>query len=237
MTKRSQADAAASSRAESGVPEDADAGALEAESIGHYLSQQRRLRGISVAQLAELTRIPVRSIERLEAGHFDHDSDGFVRGFVRTVSEALGLDPEDALARMLAEPHGEPDSGRPISLLAARSLVGLVAVVALVLAIGLVRSVLDSDGLSAPALAEPDTVWRHDPVRALAEANAARYGGAPPPPPSRTPSSPRRVEPADALTAPAPAAAPTSTTQPAPTPPPTPTPTTTSTPAEVGASE
>ena len=38
------------------------------QSIGAYLALQRRLRGISQQQLAEITRIPQRSIERLEAG-------------------------------------------------------------------------------------------------------------------------------------------------------------------------
>ncbi|MBW2716886.1 MAG: helix-turn-helix domain-containing protein, partial [Deltaproteobacteria bacterium] len=36
-------------------------------SIGAYLARERRLRGISVGELAELTKIPTRSIERLEA--------------------------------------------------------------------------------------------------------------------------------------------------------------------------
>jgi len=176
MSKRSSArpDAATSSLS------DGDDGALAAESIGQYLSQQRRLRGISVNELAELTRIPVRSIERLEAGHFDRDVDGFVRGFVRTVSAALGVDPEDALARMLAEPRGEPDAGRPLSLLLARSLVGLFAIALVVLAVGLVRSVLDRDAAAPAVLAESPTIWRSDPVRALAEANAAQQRGAPP---------------------------------------------------------
>jgi hypothetical protein len=150
-----------------------EAGALAAESIGRYLSQQRRLRGISIAQLAELTRIPVRSIERLEAGHFDDDIDGFVRGFVRTVSEALGLDPEDALARMLSEPRGEPEGARPLGLLLARSLVGLCVVALIALGIGLVRSAVRDDATTSAGVPAAPVVWRNDPVRALAEANAA----------------------------------------------------------------
>ena len=77
------------------------------ESIGAYLAQQRRIRGISAEQLAETTRIPLRSIERLEAGVFDGKLDGFARGFVRTVAEALGLDLHETLIRTLREPSGE----------------------------------------------------------------------------------------------------------------------------------
>jgi len=73
-------------------------------SIGAYLARQRRMRGISVGELAELTKIPTRSIERMEAGAFDGNPDGFVRGFVRTIAAGLGLDPEEAVMRMLGEP-------------------------------------------------------------------------------------------------------------------------------------
>ncbi len=74
-------------------------------SIGSFLARQRRLRGVSVDELARRTRIPRRSLERLEAGAFDSTPDGFVRGFVRTVAEALGLDPDDAVNRLLREPR------------------------------------------------------------------------------------------------------------------------------------
>ena len=77
-----------------------------AQSIGAYLSAQRRLRGISIEELAHQTRIPLRSLERLESGSFDADVDGFVRGFVRTVAAALGLDADEALNRALQEPGG-----------------------------------------------------------------------------------------------------------------------------------
>ena len=71
-----------------GVPEDPTLG-----SVGRYLAGQRLLRGISLDDLAVLTKIPRRSLERLEAGAFDHVADGFSRGFVRAVADALGLDP------------------------------------------------------------------------------------------------------------------------------------------------
>ncbi|MDH5565971.1 MAG: helix-turn-helix domain-containing protein, partial [Myxococcales bacterium] len=56
--------------------------------VGAYLAAQRRLRGISLDELAERTVIPRRNLERLESGAFDGNADGFTRGFVRTVSEA-----------------------------------------------------------------------------------------------------------------------------------------------------
>jgi len=63
--------------------------AAQGQPISEYLRRQRILRGMSREELSELTRIPIRSLERLEDGQFDGGSDGFVRGFVRTVAEAL----------------------------------------------------------------------------------------------------------------------------------------------------
>ncbi len=140
-------------------------------SIGDYLKKQRQLRGISQEELCRLTRIPPRSLERLEVGAFDALDDGFVRGFVRTVADALGLDPDDTLARMSAEP--EPEATRALHVLSPGLLrVGiLVAAVALVLvSVGLVRTALDA----LPGRQQTSSlVVRTDPVRALAEASGA----------------------------------------------------------------
>jgi len=150
-------------------------------SVGRYLSRQRRLRGISLDELASLTRIPVRSLERLEGGRFDGESDGFVRGFVRTVAEALGLDPEDAISRLLVEvPPDEPwrrTGPGPGRVAAAVAVVGALAAA---LAVG--RAVWT--WASSPT-SSPDVVYRHDPVRALADAVRAQGDAQPAPPPPR----------------------------------------------------
>lgn len=139
--------------------------------IGAYLAGQRKLRGISQRELAELTRIPIRSIERLEGGHFDSIDDGFVRGFVRTVSAALGLDPEDALTRMLPEPVGPNES--PIFQRLALGRVLLVAGVLVVVAgsVGIVSAVVRP--LPERQIEQPEGLRRRDPVRALALAQGA----------------------------------------------------------------
>jgi cytoskeletal protein RodZ len=64
----------------------------------------------------------VRSLRRLEAGAFDHEPDGFARGFVRTVASALGLPPDETVARMLPEATDDARSrGRRRVSLRARS--------------------------------------------------------------------------------------------------------------------
>jgi len=149
-------------------------------SIGAYLARQRELRGISLDELATLTRIPRRSLERLESGVFDRAPDGFVRGFVRTVAAALGLDPEQAVMRLLCEPAAEAvgASGRapwasPAAHWIALALAGaLVAIVVAWLAASLRER---PDRLRAD-----EVVMRRDPVRELAveEEQRAREVGA-----------------------------------------------------------
>jgi hypothetical protein len=148
-----------------------EAAAAAPQSIGTYLAAQRRLRGISIEELSQQTRIPLRSLERLEAGSFDTDVDGFVRGFVRTVAEALGLDPDEALNRTLPEP-GSP-AGRGVApQLSVRRVVATVLGILLLggagLAVQMVAVSFKGDASRPGSGAQ--IVVRRDPVRALAEA-------------------------------------------------------------------
>ena len=141
-----------------------------AQSIGAYLSAQRRLRGISIEELAHQTRIPLRSLERLESGSFDADVDGFVRGFVRTVAAALGLDADEALNRALQEPGGGVRRQEAPRLSIKRVLVTLAGILLLAgLGFG-VQLIAISVADSGRSGAGNPVVVRRDPVRALAEA-------------------------------------------------------------------
>lgn len=136
-------------------------------SIGSFLARQRRLRGISVDDLARLTRIPRRSLERLEAGAFDSTPDGFVRGFVRTVAAALGLDPDDAVNRLLREPR-EDEAQLAARAREQRKRLALrlaLAAAALLVLLGLGRLsvwLFAGDGEN-----EPPVVYRRDALRDL----------------------------------------------------------------------
>jgi cytoskeletal protein RodZ len=168
-----------------GVPEAAALAATDAlaaergSGIGHYLASQRRLRGISLDQLASLTKIPRRSLERLEAGSFDAAPDGFARGFVRTVAGALGLDPDQTVARLLAEPdEEEPDprggvGWRQRTLFARAAL--LAALILAVLGVWKL-AVLWRAPSADPAL--PEVILRRDPVRELVVDEPASAEGA-----------------------------------------------------------
>jgi helix-turn-helix protein len=136
-------------------------------SIGRYLSSQRELRGISLDELSARTKIPRRNLERLESGAFDAQSDGFVRGFVRTVADALGLDSREAVMRMVGEPAGGDDE----LLWRRRVRIGvLVTVVGGVLLVGLGLGLrYATRWVVEPAGGPPDHVYRRDVVRSLAE--------------------------------------------------------------------
>jgi hypothetical protein len=154
---------------------DRDGAATQASSerfsIGRYLASQRELRGISLDELSARTKIPRRNLERLESGAFDAQSDGFVRGFVRTVALALGLDSNEAVMRMSGEPAGADED----ALWRRRTRVALITVVLgglLLIALGLgLRQA--TRWIVEPAGGPPDHVFRRDAVRSLAEQQEA----------------------------------------------------------------
>lgn len=149
------------------------------EPIGVYLARQRELRGISLDDLAESTRIPRHSLERLESGAFDARPDGFARAFVRTVAVALGLEPDDTVNRM----RSEPESARARARAARRSRIALaLAAAALAVAIPVIwiswiAEAPPEASAAAPAR-DPDLVLRPDAVRRLAESAGALRPGA-----------------------------------------------------------
>jgi transcriptional regulator with XRE-family HTH domain len=145
-------------------------GSERASGVGPYLAAQRRLRGISLDALADRTKIPRRNIERLESGAFDAAPDGFARGFVRTVAEALGLDPDEAVMRLMREPaddDAELASARRMRAILVGAGLCTLGVVALILLIRLASSLLAPAEPGAGTL--PENVYRRDAVRALAE--------------------------------------------------------------------
>jgi len=146
-------------------------------SIGRYLARQRRLRGVSLDDLAGSTKIPRRSLERLEDGAFDSQVDGFARGFVRTVAEALGLDAEEAVMRLLGEPpSGDDEIARPRETL-MRAAVGGALLLGAAFAVFCLWSLARGGAADSPPDGSREIVLRRDVVRELAEAQ--RAAGAP----------------------------------------------------------
>jgi cytoskeletal protein RodZ len=148
-------------------------------SIGAYLARERRLRGISIGELAELTKIPPRSIERMEAGAFDGNPDGFVRGFVRAIAAALGLDPEEAVMRMLGEPADVAEAAQAPALRLDRRHLAIFGLLVAAVGLGLAIWGWASRVPTAPTADDtPKIVYRRDAVRALADEQARSPGAA-----------------------------------------------------------
>lgn len=144
---------------------------LGAERIGAYLARERELRGVTLEELARQTRIPLRSLQRLESGAFDRNPDGFARGFVRTVALALGLPVEETIAKMLPETDLAEDGAAPPMLLRLVQLLGLAIVLGAVAGSFWIWLTSPRGETIAPVFQsrEDGLVVRRDAVRALAE--------------------------------------------------------------------
>ena len=68
--------------------------------VGETLRSERELRGISLEEVAQTTRIPLRTLKQMEDECWqDLPGDVFARGFLRSYSQAIGLDARPLLAR------------------------------------------------------------------------------------------------------------------------------------------
>jgi cytoskeletal protein RodZ len=73
---------------------------LITESVGATLRRQREKQRMGLAEVARITRIPKTTIEHIELDQFD-DLPGeiFVKGFLKSYARAVGLVPDEILAR------------------------------------------------------------------------------------------------------------------------------------------
>jgi cytoskeletal protein RodZ len=69
-------------------------------SVGEHLRKLREEKRMSLAGLSRATRVPMASVERIEADRFDElPGEVFVRGFLRAYAKALEVPVDDVLAR------------------------------------------------------------------------------------------------------------------------------------------
>lgn len=68
------------------------------DGLGEFLRRERELRHISLDEVAERTKISRRYLEAIEQGQYDRlPGEAFVRGFIRSYAQSIGLDPQDTL--------------------------------------------------------------------------------------------------------------------------------------------
>jgi transcriptional regulator with XRE-family HTH domain len=69
-----------------------------ADGLGEFLRREREFRHISLDDIAERTKISRRYLEAIEEGQYERlPGEIFVRGFIRSYAQSIGLDPEETL--------------------------------------------------------------------------------------------------------------------------------------------
>jgi cytoskeleton protein RodZ len=82
--------------------------------VGRRLRQAREARGLSMAEVAASTKIPVRQLASLEAEEYEALPGGiFVRGHIRAAAKAVGLDPADVTEHYQEEMRPSPLAASP----------------------------------------------------------------------------------------------------------------------------
>ena len=70
------------------------------ETIGSFLKHKRERKHLSLAEVARVTRIPAPTLVSIEGDRFDElPGEVFVRGFLKSYAQAVGVVPEEILAR------------------------------------------------------------------------------------------------------------------------------------------
>jgi hypothetical protein len=76
--------------------------------FGAWLRQQREMREITLREISDATKISLRYLEALELERFDLlPARVFARGFLRQYARYVGLDPDEAVNRLLVAEKGE----------------------------------------------------------------------------------------------------------------------------------
>lgn len=78
--------------------------------FGDRLRREREMRGITLDEITESTKISRRHLEALEGEHFDQLPGGvFNKGFVRAYARFLGIDGDQAVADYAAASNEQPE--------------------------------------------------------------------------------------------------------------------------------
>ena len=89
------------------------------ESLGSYLRYERELRQISLEEIAQTTRIPLRTLQHIEGDALDRlPGEVFTRGFVKSYAKSVGLDEDDVLERLARRHESTEDTSSPAPMTA-----------------------------------------------------------------------------------------------------------------------
>ena len=101
-------------------------------SLAVWLRTARGERGMSLGDVARVTKIQTRILEKIEGGKLDGlPAEVFVRGFIRSFAKCVGLDEAEALTRYAAASQAQEAAPPSPPSPQARALVDLMAPLAL----------------------------------------------------------------------------------------------------------
>ncbi len=73
------------------------------DTVGTALRRQRETKRMGLAEVSRVTRIPVATLEAIELDQFDDlPGEVFVKGFLKSYAQTVGLVPADVVARYAA---------------------------------------------------------------------------------------------------------------------------------------
>lgn len=73
---------------------------MSIETVGTTLRRRREQKRMGLAEVSRVTRIPVATLESIEHDHFDDlPGEVFVRGFLKSYAQTVGLVPDEIVAR------------------------------------------------------------------------------------------------------------------------------------------
>jgi cytoskeletal protein RodZ len=76
------------------TPEDMES----SETLGQFLRRERSLRGVTLREISDKTKIGIRFLEALEEDDFDElPPRAFIVGFLRAYASCLKIDPEEVI--------------------------------------------------------------------------------------------------------------------------------------------
>lgn len=76
---------------------------MSIETVGTTLRRHRETKRMGLAEVSRVTRIPLGTLEAIEQDHFDDlPGEVFVKGFLKSYAQTVGLVPDDVVARYAA---------------------------------------------------------------------------------------------------------------------------------------
>ncbi len=87
------------------------------ETIGEYLKRERELRQISLEEVSQGTKISINRLKAIEMDRLDElPAEIFVRGFIKSYAEFIGLVPEDVLLRYQEDVSPDDQASEEVKL-------------------------------------------------------------------------------------------------------------------------